>query len=247
MQNAINQIEDKTMSDDGKSIIEHQLFKTLTFVEKKLIQANMENGSILPREYLFQHDRKLEYIYFIRKGLVLEGRNKGKQNEHIAFLHGNPIFLGTETLLFSADNSFFKALSDVYYSKIDIDLFYQVLIKNNDFHDTVRKQITGKLVQLEEKFNRLYCNVKYRKVTFSERFKYFLIELINLSRVVIKVPFTINIHITHMEIAQYISSTRQFVTFNMNKMRGDGIIEYSRSKIIILDYNRLLSWECESI
>ena len=112
------------MLHQSKNISDHFLFDTFNQEEKKLLDSDFENGSSLPKEFIYNDDKKLKQVYFIRKGTVLIGRNHGEYNKYGTQLIMKAHFLGVETLLLSENNEFAKSLSDVYFSKVRIDIFF---------------------------------------------------------------------------------------------------------------------------
>lgn len=200
----------------------------------------MEHGSIPPRSYLFENDKNLRHIYFISEGTIVMGNNLGEPYEHLTFLSMKPIFVGVESLLISANGEFAKALSKVYYTKIDFELFYQILCENNDFHTIIRKQIAERFHEMDDKYAQLHSNV-----TIQNRLKFFLIEISEKNRIIGTGNNTVNLNMTHFEIAQYAQCSRQAVSTLLNKVRENGIIDYDRNWIRINDFQKLLKWDID--
>lgn len=226
------------MYHQGKNISDHILFDTLSQEEKKLLENDYENGSALPKEFLYENDKKLNHVYFIRKGAVLVGRNHGRPNEYGTQLILDAHFLGVETLLLSQNNEFAKTLSDVYFSKIGFDTFSYLIRRNLQFQDTVRKQMYTRLERLEVKYNLLHSNVN-----FIDRLKHFFVDLAKAGESNNGNEVTVNIQITHMEISRYLHCSRQSITTALSSLRQAGYIDYSRTSIKIIDLKKIIDWK----
>ncbi len=221
-------------------MVDHQLFSSLNERQKCLLENNMEHGSIPPRSYLFENDKNLRHIYFISEGTIVMGNNLGEPHENLTFLSMKPIFVGVESLLISANGEFAKALSKVYYTKIDFELFYQILCENNDFHTIIRKQIAERFNEMDDKYAQLHSDVK-----ILDRFKFFLIEIFEKNKIKGTKKNTVELYITHFEIAQYLQCTRQSVSTLMSKFREEAVIDYDRNWIRINDFQKLLEWDID--
>lgn len=226
------------MYHQGKNIGDHFLFDTLSQEEKKLLESDIEHGSTLPKEFLYETDKRLKHVYFIRKGAVLVGRNRGENNEYATQLLMEAHFLGVESLLLSKNNEFAKTLSDVYYSKIGFDVFLYLLRTNVNFHNAVRDQMANRLQRLEDKYNLLHGNVN-----FIDRLKYFFVDLVKAGEPNKRNEVTVNIQITHMELSKYLQCSRQSITTILSKLRHAGYIDYDRKFIKIIDLKRIIDWK----
>lgn len=221
-------------------MVDHQLFSSLNERQKHLLEKNIVNGRKLPRSYLFEDDKKLKHIYFIQRGTIMMGNNLDLRHENLTFLNMKPRFVGLESLLVSANNEFVRTLSNVYYSKINFRLFYQILSENNTFHDIIREQIAERFKEMDEKYAQLHSNTKIR-----DRLKLFLIEILEKNRIIKSNENTIELSITHFEIGKYLQCSRQSVSTFMSDIRKEGIIDYDRNWIRINSVQKLIDWEID--
>lgn len=217
----------------------HPIFNCLSKNEKELLLEDTEQGKLEARDYLYEDDNRLKYIYFIMSGSVLVGKNLGKANEIIFQLSMDSVFLGLPSLILKEGNhQYAKALSTVRYIKFNKTIFRNLLYHNSKFHSAVLKQLGRNFFELETKYLRLHANLK-----FHDRLKLFLEEIHfkNLSRPI--QTDRIELCVTHLEIAKYLQGSRQSVSFNLAKMRDRGIIDYSRNWIKVIDLKGLRIWE----
>lgn len=94
--------------------------------------------------------------------------------------------------------------------------------------------------KMGEKFRRLeqrYANLVFKDV--KARLKDFLFDWAQKEGKPAEDGTAIRNYLTHQEIASLISSSRQTVTTLINELRDEGLIDYSRSKIVIKDVQQL--------
>lgn len=94
--------------------------------------------------------------------------------------------------------------------------------------------------KMGEKFRRLeqrYANLVFKDV--KARLKDFLFDWAQKEGKPADEGTAIRNYLTHQEIASLISSSRQTVTTLINELRDEGLIDYSRSKIVIKDVQQL--------
>ena len=217
----------------------HPIFNCLSKKEKDLLIEDTEHGKLEPNEYFYKDDNKLKHIYFVTSGASLVGRNLGETNETIFQLNMTPVFLGLESLLFKQGNhQYSKALSTVRYIKFNKTLFRYFLYQNAKFHDAVRKQLGEEFSALETKYLRLHANIKLH-----DRLKLLLEELHSKNLSLPIQSERISLHITHLEIAKYLQGSRQSVSLNLARMRDEGLIDYNRNWMKVIDLNGLIKWE----
>lgn len=217
----------------------HPIFSCLSKTEKDLLMEDTEQGRLEPRAYFYQNDKSLRHIYFIISGSYLIGKNLGKAQETILQLSMDSNFLGVHSLIFGQGNyQFAKALSSVRYLKFNKTVFKYILHQNSKFHDLIRKQLGKEFAELETKYLRLHTNTKLH-----DRLKLFLEELHRKNNKRAIERNRIDLHITHLEIAKYLQGSRQSVSLNLAKMRDEGIIDYSRNWLKVIDLRGLRKWE----
>lgn len=204
-----------------------------------MLLEGTKQGRLEPRTYFYQNDKSLRHIYFIISGSYLVGKNLGKAQEIILQLSMDSNFWGVHSLIFGQGNyQFAKALSSVRYLKFNKTVFKYILHQNCKFHDLIREQLGKEFTELEIKYMRLHANVK-----FHDRLKLFLEELHYKNQSLAIERKRIDLHITHLEIAKYLQGSRQSVSLNLAKMRNEGIIDYNRNWMKVLDLKKLRSWE----
>ena len=217
----------------------HPIFNCLSNNEKELLVEDTEQGKVQARNYLYKDDNRLKSVYFITSGSILVGKNLGKVNETILQLSMDSVFLGLSSLILKEGNhQYAKALSTVRFIKFNKTVFRYFLHHNSEFHSEVRKYLGRDYFELETRYLRLHGNIK-----FHNRLKLFLEELHfkNLNRPI--QTDRIELYITHLEIAKYLQGSRQSVSLNLARMRDEGLINYNRNWMKVIDLKGIRAWE----
>ena len=94
--------------------------------------------------------------------------------------------------------------------------------------------------EMDDKYVQLHSKVK-----ILNRLKFFLIEIMEKNKIIATNKNTVDLCMTHFEIAQYAQCSRESVTTFMNKIREESIINYDRNWIRINDLQKLLEWDIE--
>lgn len=209
---------------------DHQLFKHLNSDELQeicLISSfkTAKKGEII----YFAHD-DLNRVYSLKKGVIkiVELDNDGNETVKEILQQGD--LFGQITLENLEMNEYAVVLSDyVTCCSFKIEDFEKVIQKNPSLAIKFTKLVGLRFKRLENR----YSNLMYKDVR--TRLLLFLKEWAEREGKAIEGQISLKNYLTHQDIASLICSTRQTVSQLMNELKDSGLIEYSRSTIVIAD------------
>jgi CRP/FNR family transcriptional regulator len=188
---------------------------------------------------LFKQGQKANKLFFVLDGKLLLGKDTGFKREVITHIFFEPCIVGLDVLDDSLRFKFYaKALTPLLVMEMDGNLFNLMHRKNLQLQELIRNQLRIRLVELEGKYVLLYSGC-----SAFDRIKLFLIHVFSNYGESEGLYMIFNISLTHLELAQYMHTSRQSVTTMFNNLRSEGIISYTRSEFELHDLDKLLSWK----
>lgn len=175
-------------------------------------------------------------LYFLMNGKIKVSENDGIGNEMIKgiVLSGDLFGECGEDNPLSNNRQFAQILSDeVIICSFSRDRFEELMQKHPMLALCYSRKINEKLRQLETR----YSSLVFKDVR--TRLKSFLYEWAQKEGKLSKEGWVIKNYLTHGEIASLISSSRQTVTTLINEMKEEGELQYSRSRIVVVDSNQI--------
>lgn len=179
-----------------------------------------------------------EYIYLITEGFVKMYSISNEGSELVQIIFGaNDIFpvswVFTETM--PVRNVFYQALTPVNVSCVARQDLFEFIKKNNDAALDLLRLTTETLVMYSSRIDNLLHS------SAPERIAYRLIALIYKFGIVRGPEIIINLPLTHQEIANQTSITRETASRILSKMQRNGSIFYTgKDRIVVKDLNKLI-------
>ncbi len=220
-------------------IIFERFYKVFKISKDELPLIYLKARYISSRSLLFNQGQKANKLFFILDGKLILGRNIGFKREEISHVFLEPSIVGLDVLDNSARFKFYaRALTPLLVIEVDGSLFNLRHLKNFKLQELIRNQLHRRLLELEEKYVRLYGGR-----TAFERIKLFLIHVFSNHSERKGLSMVFKVSLTHLELSQYLHTSRQSVTTMFNSLRNDGIISYTRSEFELHNLDTLLSWK----
>ena len=168
-------------------------------------------------------------LYFLINGKVKISEIDGFGNELIkSIVLGGELFGEVPSYNFKQTQEFAEILSsEVIICSFHLEEFETVMQKHPVLALAFARKMTEKLQGLETR----YTNLVFKDV--KARLKSFLFEWANKEGKPEEEGLVIKNYLTHSEIANIISSSRQTVTTLINELKEEGVIKYSRRVITI--------------
>ncbi|KGR77817.1 Crp/Fnr family transcriptional regulator [Ureibacillus sinduriensis] len=180
---------------------------------------------------IYQTGDPINTVYFLSHGLVkLAEDGEDGQPVTIVLLQEGEMFGFLDRLNNHSEHTQYSvALTDCSLLSYPVD----VLLEHLDKLSAIEKALFYSLVrQLAEAKQLVYV---HSKMTVPERISWFLIRLAKMENGVA----TISIPLTHEEISYMVGCSRQKVTTYLSKWKKEGIIQYDRGYIQLVDVDQL--------
>lgn len=195
-------------------------------LEKYSKKMNVNKG-----QTIYQTGDPINTVYFLNRGLVkLAEDGEDGQPVTIVLLQEGEMFGFLDRLNNRSEHSQYSvALTDCSLLSYPVD----VLLEHLDKLSAIERSLFYSLVrQLAEAKKLIYV---HSKMTVPERISWFLIKLAKMENG----KATISIPLTHEEISYMVGCSRQKVTTYLSKWKKEGIIQYDRGYIQLVDVTKL--------
>lgn len=207
---------------------DHRLFSVLSSSELKSICMitnfkTAKKGEII----LFSHDEAVR-VYFLKKGTLKIVEVDDKGNEIVKDIIQKGDIFGEFTLTESDTDEYAVAVSDnVICCSFKMEDFEKLLEQNPQLGLSYTKWIGFRFKRLQNR----YANLMFKDVR--TRFMSFMNEWASKEGTQQDEDVVLHNYLTHQDIASLICSTRQTVTQLFNEFKDKGILDYSRTEIIL--------------
>lgn len=216
-----------------------RFYKLFNISKEELPPIYLNAKYVSVRSLLFKQGQKANKLFFVLDGKLLLGKDTGFKREVITHILFEPCIVGLDVLDDSLRFKFYaKALTPLLVMEMDGNLFNLMHMKNFQLQELIRNQLRIRLLELEGKYVLLYSGC-----SAFDRIKLFLIHVFSNYGESEGLSMIFNISLTHLELAQYMHTSRQSVTTMFNNLRSEGIISYTRSEFELHDLDKLLSWK----
>jgi CRP/FNR family transcriptional regulator len=207
---------------------DHQLFKHLTSSELQEICLISNFKTVKKGEIIYFANDESSRIYSLKKGMIKIVDMDADGNETVKeVLQAGDLF-GQITLEDTDLNEYAMGLSDyVTCCSFRIEDFQKVIQKNPSLAVKFTKLVGLRFKRLENR----YSNLMFKDVR--TRLLLFLQEWAEREGKPEETGISLKNYLTHQDIASLICSTRQTVSQLMSELKDSGLIDYSRSMIVI--------------
>ncbi len=216
------------------SLENHPLFASLSENQIEVLNSHASILHYSKNNYIDFENRDQAYLYGIIKGRVkvLEVDYQGNQLINDIVREGD--IFGNPSLYNSLRTCYAQAAAPMtVIFTIPYNVFQSVLNRNAEFAMSYSRLLETKLQRLQNRYHNLvFKDVRSRLITF-------FCEWAEAEGNQFGKTIYISNYLTHLEIANLICSSRQSVTTILNKLKSQGIIQYSRYQIIISDISKL--------
>jgi CRP-like cAMP-binding protein len=192
-------------------------------------------SSAKPRQPIYFPDEPSQAIFLLKEGHVKISRITDDGKEMILDVLGPGEIFGELSLTDGGAprNEMAEALDDAVICTVRKQDFELMLRANPELNVEVTKRIGLRLKRFEERVTDLmFKDVRKRIASFLVRYAE---ELGKIRGGIV----TIKVHLSHQDIALLTGSARQTVTTTLNEFRSLGLIEFSRSAIVLKQLEKL--------
>jgi CRP/FNR family transcriptional regulator, cyclic AMP receptor protein len=207
---------------------DHKLFNALTSNELKSICLIMNFKTAKKGEIIYFAHEEAARVYFLKKGTIKIVEIDDKGNEVVKEIIQRGDIFGEFTLSDEESDEYAIAVSDnVTCCSFKMDDFEKVLQSNPQLSLSYTKWIGFRFKRLQNRYsNLIFKDVRARLASFLNDWAAKEGTLENGQQ-------TIKNYLTHQDIASLICSTRQTVTGLFNELKDKGVLDYTRTEIII--------------
>lgn len=206
---------------DKLTLLSHiSLFEELPMQELKVIDAMSQMRPVKKGKIIVSPDAPIPALFLLKEGQVrLYRMNQHGKQFTVDILTSGNIFGETATLSLTDDDLYAEAMTDTYLCTIGVDEFEQFIEKN--------PKIALKLINiLSERLKDLYAlSEKIALTDVKYRILYLLLKLSEKNGVRKKDWQTINIKLTHADIAAMVGTTRETTSVIMSNLKKEGYIK----------------------
>lgn len=207
---------------------DHKLFSALSASELQSICLisnfkTANKGEII----MFSHE-DAKRVYFLKKGTLKIVEIDEKGNEIVKDIIQKGDIFGEFTLTDSPNDEYAISISDkATCCSFRMEDFEQVLERNPQLSLSYTKWIGFRFKKLQNRYaNLMFKDVRTRLLSFLE-------EWATKEGTVKTDTIILQNYLTHQDIASLICSTRQTVNQLFNEFKEKGILDYSRTEIIL--------------
>ncbi|MCA1064022.1 Crp/Fnr family transcriptional regulator [Rossellomorea sp. AcN35-11] len=196
------------------------LFDELPMDELQVIDDLSEMRPVKKGSVIISPDKPLQALFFLKEGQVRLYRmnHQGKQFTVDILTSGN-IFGETSTLSLTDDQIYAEAMTDTYLCIMGVDEFEDFIVKNPKIAIKLINILSNRLKEVYSLSEKIaLSDVKYRVV-------YLLVKLSEKTGKRKKEWQTINMKLTHADIANMIGSTRETTSAIISQLKKDGLIK----------------------
>jgi CRP/FNR family transcriptional regulator, cyclic AMP receptor protein len=223
------------MQDEAKYwyLHDHQLFSILSREENRALCLIPKFKTVKKSEIIyFSHDEK-QRLYTVKSGTLKIVTSDDNGNETVKEILRSGDLFGQYTFDEEANanrDEFAVAISDkVVLCSFTVEDFEAILNKNPQLAIRYTKLVGFKIKRITNSYtNLMFKDVKTRFALF---LKDWALKEGNGQAKDVKLKN----YLTHNDIAGLICSTRQTVTILFNELKTKGLIDYSRSEIMVYD------------
>ncbi|MGD6831054.1 Crp/Fnr family transcriptional regulator [Sutcliffiella halmapala] len=196
------------------------LFDELPMKELKVIDQLSEMRPVRKGTIILSPDHPISALFLLKKGQVRLYRMnaQGKQFTVDILTDGN-IFGETSTLSLTDDQMYAEAMTDTYLCVIGVEEFEEFIEKNPKIAIKFISILSNRLKEVYSMSEKIaLSDVKYRII-------FLLLKLSDKTGKRKKEWQTINMRLTHADIANMIGSTRETTSAILSQLKKEGLIK----------------------
>ncbi len=204
---------------------------TLSKNEVRHMEEHTNNTSMNSRDLLLRQQTPFQTIIYLRSGYVKEFVINENSPDQIVQLIKPRSYIGLQSLFTDEVSAFsYKAITDIDVCYIQSNTFNRLIRENGDFAREILIAVSNETLNNQKRILGLNQKQIFGKVADI---------IIYLSRQVYE-SNEFDLHLSRSELSQMIASTRESVTRALLWFDQEGMIKMNKSKIEILNINRLL-------
>lgn len=216
-------------------ISQFPLFESLNEEEKRRLEA-MAEYKVKPKfSYIYLPDETSEHIFFLAKGMIKIATHSDDGKEVIKSLF-QPLAMFGELGIIGETRRQDAAQAlreEVHIYQLKVEDLKKLMRLNFQLTDRIMALFGNRLMRAESKLESLiFKDARTRIVEFIK-------DSINKTGRKVGFEMLLKHSLTHQDIANITSTSRQTVTLVLNELRKSDLIYFNRGKILVRDMGRL--------
>ena len=225
------------MDSSGKKLwyLENfNILKALSKSEMMKLNERTKMRNCHKNEVIYLPYEKSNTIYFLKEGKVKISSVSEDGREMIHAILGQGEIFGELAITDQSERKqIAEATEDALVCSIDVNEFSEFMRSNSRLNLSITKAIGFRLRKIQARLESLWFK------SAPERIRSFIKDLADEHGRDVGDEKSVNLNLTHQEIASLTATTRQTVTSTLNDLEKKGIIIYDRKRILIKKYNEL--------
>ncbi|MBT2572056.1 Crp/Fnr family transcriptional regulator [Planococcus sp. ISL-110] len=206
---------------DKLTLLSHiNLFDELPMEDMKLIDRNSTMTPVKKGTQLLIPEQPLDVLFFLKKGQVRLYRmtSQGKQFTTDILVDGN-VFGETESFMLTDKQTYAEAMTDCYLCTMDKAKFESFIRTTPDVSLKLIQILSNRLKETYDLSEKIALgDVRYRTL-------FLLLKMSEKSGTRDKEWQSINMKITHEDIATMVGSSRETISLLMSKLKKEGLLK----------------------
>jgi CRP-like cAMP-binding protein len=206
---------------DKLTLLSHiNLFDELPMEDMKLIDRNSTMTPVKKGTQILIPEQALDVLFFLKKGQVRLYRmtSQGKQFTTDILVDGN-VFGETESFMLTDKQTYAEAMTDCYLCTMDKEKFESFIRTTPDVSLKLIQILSNRLKETYDLSEKIALgDVRYRTL-------FLLLKMSEKSGTRDKEWQSINMKITHEDIATMVGSSRETISLLMSKLKKEGLLK----------------------
>lgn len=206
---------------DKLTLLSHiNLFDELPMEDMKLIDKNSTMTPMKKGTQILIPEQPLDVLFFLKKGQVRLYRmtSQGKQFTTDILVDGN-VFGETESFMLTDKQTYAEAMTDCYLCTMDKEKFESFIRSTPDVSLKLIQILSNRLKETYDLSEKIALgDVRYRTL-------FLLLKMSEKSGTRDKEWQSINMKITHEDIATMVGSSRETISLLMSKLKKEGLLK----------------------
>ncbi|WP_211655487.1 Crp/Fnr family transcriptional regulator [Planococcus alpniumensis] len=206
---------------DKLTLLSHiNLFDELPMEDMKLIDKNSIMTPVKKGTQILIPEQPLDVLFFLKKGQVRLYRmtSQGKQFTTDILVDGN-VFGETESFMLTDKQTYAEAMTDCYLCTMDKGKFESFVRSTPDVSFKLIQILSNRLKETYDLSEKIALgDVRYRTL-------FLLLKMSEKSGTRDKEWQSINMKITHEDIATMVGSSRETISLLMSKLKKEGLLK----------------------
>jgi len=205
-----------------------QMYDAQTYINQ------LESISYKRNQYIYRENHSIEKVYFIESGQVLLSEINDDGREVIKTILRQGEVFGEQALVSGNTRSERARIKmDAVLRVVNVGQLKKQMTTNGLFALYFNQLIINKLTNSEQRWKSQVSSVARNRIID------FILELVEKDGRKVGFEHLVYNSLTHLEMANYLGTSRQTVTVVLNELREKNLIYFDRKRLLVRDIEKL--------